>query len=45
MSNFGRNVALWVIIAVLLVVLFDLFQPGTGQHGAQPMAYSNSSAK
>jgi cell division protease FtsH len=33
--------ALWVIIAVLLVVLFDLFQPGTGQHGAQQMAYSD----
>jgi cell division protease FtsH len=41
MSNFGRNLALWVIIAVLLVVLFDLFQPGTGQHGAQQMAYSD----
>jgi cell division protease FtsH len=41
MSNFGRNLALWVIIAVLLVVLFDLFQPGSGQHGAQQMAYSD----
>ncbi len=28
MSNFGRNLALWVIIALLLVVLFNLFQPG-----------------
>ncbi|MCB8883487.1 ATP-dependent zinc metalloprotease FtsH [Acidisoma cellulosilytica] len=28
MSNFGRNLALWVIIALLLVVLFSLFQPG-----------------
>jgi len=25
MSNFGRNLALWVIIALLLVVLFNLF--------------------
>jgi cell division protease FtsH len=41
MSNFGRNVALWVIIAVLLVVLFDLFQPGTAQHGATTLAYSD----
>ena len=41
MSNFGRNLALWVIIAVLLVVLFDLFQPGGTQHGAQQMAYSD----
>jgi cell division protease FtsH len=29
MSNFGRNLALWVIIALLLVVLFNLFQPGS----------------
>ncbi|MEJ0049577.1 MAG: ATP-dependent zinc metalloprotease FtsH [Rhodospirillales bacterium] len=41
MSNFGRNLALWVIIAVLLVVLFDLFQPGGGQRGAQAIAYSD----
>jgi cell division protease FtsH len=41
MSNFGRNLALWVIIAVLLVVLFDLFQPGGMQHGATNVAYSD----
>jgi cell division protease FtsH len=41
MSNFGRNLALWVIIAVLLVVLFDLFQPGGMQHSAQNLAYSD----
>ena len=34
MSNFGRNLALWVIIALLLVVLFNLFQPGTGRNVA-----------
>ena len=34
MSNFGRNLALWVIIALLLVVLFNLFQPGTTQNNA-----------
>ena len=32
MSNFGRNLALWVIIALLLVVLFNLFQPGATPH-------------
>ena len=36
MSNFGRNLALWVIIALLLVVLFNLFQPGTQQAGCDP---------
>jgi cell division protease FtsH len=41
MSNFGRNLALWVIIALLLVVLFNLFQPGTTRTAAQQMAYSD----
>jgi cell division protease FtsH len=41
MSNFGRNLALWVIIALLLVVLFNLFQPGGTQRGAQQIAYSD----
>jgi cell division protease FtsH len=41
MSNFGRNLALWVIIALLLVVLFNLFQPGSAQHGAKMIAYSD----
>jgi cell division protease FtsH len=41
MSNFGRNLALWVIIAVLLVVLFDLFQPGGMQHSAAAIPYSD----
>jgi cell division protease FtsH len=40
MSNFGRNLALWVIIALLLVVLFNLFQPGATHNAAQSMAYS-----
>jgi cell division protease FtsH len=41
MSNFGRNLALWVIIALLLVVLFNLFQPGTTQTNAAQVAYSD----
>ena len=40
MSNFGRNLALWVIIALLLVVLFNLFQPGGAQRTATQVAYS-----
>ena len=36
MSNFGRNLALWVIIALLLVVLFNLFQPGGHAHARPP---------
>ena len=42
MNNFGRNLALWVIVALLLVALFNLFQPsGTGQRSAQQVAYSD----
>jgi cell division protease FtsH len=41
MSNFGRNLALWVIIALLLVVLFNLFQPGTTRTASTQVAYSD----
>ncbi|MCC6716733.1 MAG: ATP-dependent zinc metalloprotease FtsH [Acetobacteraceae bacterium] len=41
MSNFGRNLALWVIIALLLVVLFNLFQPSSSKSPAQQLAYSD----
>jgi cell division protease FtsH len=41
MSNFGRNLALWVIIALLLVVLFNLFQPSTSRDAATQVAYSD----
>jgi len=41
MSNFGRNLALWVIIALLLVVLFNLFQPGATHNAATQVAYSD----
>ena len=41
MSNFGRNLALWVIIALLLVVLFNLFQPGAARTPTTQVAYSD----
>ena len=41
MSNFGRNLALWVVIALLLVVLFNLFQPSTTHTASTQMAYSD----
>jgi cell division protease FtsH len=41
-NNFGRNLALWVIVALLLVALFNLFQPsGSTQRNAQQVAYSD----
>jgi cell division protease FtsH len=41
-SNFGRNLALWVIVALLLVALFNVFQPSatTGRASMQ-VAYSD----
>jgi cell division protease FtsH len=41
MSNFGRNLALWVIIALLLVVLFNLFQPGVTRTASTQVPYSD----
>ncbi|GBQ15474.1 ATP-dependent zinc metalloprotease FtsH [Swaminathania salitolerans] len=41
MNNFGRNLALWVIIIVLAVLLFLAFQPGGAQHASQQLAYSD----
>src|SRR4051812_34487495 len=41
MSNFGRNLALWVIIALLLVVLFNVFPVGGTQRAATQEAYSD----
>ncbi|WP_368044727.1 ATP-dependent zinc metalloprotease FtsH [Sabulicella glaciei] len=42
MSNFGRNLALWVIVALLLVALFNLFQPsGTSSRSQTQVAYSD----
>src|ERR1700761_2355386 len=41
MSNFGRNLALWGIIALLLVVLFNLFQPGVNHTNSTQIAYSD----
>ena len=41
MNSFGKNLALWIIIGVLLVALFNLFQNST-QHARDPdMAYSD----
>ncbi|MCM0021588.1 MAG: ATP-dependent metallopeptidase FtsH/Yme1/Tma family protein, partial [Tagaea sp.] len=40
MNNIGKNLALWVIIGVLLILLFNLFQGPSQRGGAQGMAYS-----
>jgi cell division protease FtsH len=41
-NNFGRNIALWVVVALLLVALFNLFQPSsTTSPRGQAVAYSD----
>jgi cell division protease FtsH len=40
-SNFGRNLALWVFILLLLVALFNLFQPSGQRNVATQVAYSD----
>jgi len=41
MNNFGRNLALWVIIIVLALLLFLAFQPSGSQRASQQLAYSD----
>ena len=35
MNNFGKNLALWIIIGLLLVALFNLFQSSTDPRAAE----------
>ncbi len=39
--NFSKNLALWIIIALLLVMLFNLFQTSSPQHGVGQTAFSD----
>ncbi|MBU6397912.1 MAG: ATP-dependent zinc metalloprotease FtsH [Rhodospirillales bacterium] len=41
MNNLGRNIALWVVVALFLVVLFNVFQPSTTQTDSAQIAYSS----
>ena len=38
---FNRNAALWVVIALLLVLLYTVFQGGVGRSGMSPISYSD----
>jgi len=39
-NNFGKNLALWIIIGLLLVALFNLFQSSTSHAPQNSLAYS-----
>jgi cell division protease FtsH len=40
-NNFGKNLALWVIIGLLLFALINLFQQPSGRSGATGIAFSD----
>ena len=41
MSNFGRNIALWAIVALLLVTLFKMFGADMGARPARSLSYTD----
>ena len=41
MNNFGKNIALWIIILLLLVALFSVFQSSSNRGGQSSIAYSD----
>ncbi|WP_028466886.1 MULTISPECIES: ATP-dependent zinc metalloprotease FtsH [Nisaea] len=41
MNNFGKNLALWIIVGVLLVALFNLFQSSNKPGGYPNFAFSD----
>ncbi|MGD9538027.1 MAG: ATP-dependent zinc metalloprotease FtsH [Alphaproteobacteria bacterium] len=45
MGNFGKNLALWIIIGLLLVALFNLFQGPSGRSGPSALPYSDFMAQ
>ena len=40
MNNFGKNLALWIIIGLLLVALFSVFQSSNNRGGQSQIPYS-----
>jgi len=40
-NKFGRNIALWIVIGVLLVALFNLFQNNTPRSSYSSLAFSD----
>ncbi len=41
MNNFSKNLALWIIIGLLLVALFNLFDTSSQRGGQVGVAYSD----
>lgn len=45
MSNFGRNLAIWLIIGLLMVALFNIFQGSNDKGPVDTLVYSQFMAK
>ena len=41
MKNFSKNIVLWIIIGLLLVALFNLFQGSTSQRTSSTISFSD----
>ena len=41
MNNFGKNLALWIVIGLLLVALFNLFQTSSTRGPQSTLAFSD----
>ena len=45
MNNFGKNIAVWVIISLVLVAIFNVFQGGSSKTQGNVIAYSDFLAR
>ncbi|MGE0735931.1 MAG: ATP-dependent zinc metalloprotease FtsH [Alphaproteobacteria bacterium] len=45
MNNLGKNIAMWVVIGLLLILLFNLFQGNAERTGAQNLTYTQFISK
>ena len=41
MSNFGKNLALWIVIGILVLALFQMFTPGQDRSPESTLAFSD----
>ena len=41
MKNFSKNIALWIIIGLLLVALFNLFQNSSNNRSSSSISFSD----
>ena len=41
MKNFSKNIILWVVIGILLIALFNLFQNSTSTNQSKEISFSD----